>query len=67
MGSTGIITHTGTNPIAHITSPAPTMGRRWMRSATRMRAARAATTMGRTMNRVLARDIVPPLSCVVVM
>jgi len=28
-----------------------------------MRAARAAATMGRTMNRVLAKDIVPPLSC----
>ena len=63
LGSKGIITHTGTKPMAPITRQAPTMGRRWMRSATKMRTARAAATMGRTMNRVLAKDIIPPLSC----
>jgi len=31
-----------------------------MRSATKTTTARAATTMGRTMNTVLAMDIVPP-------
>lgn len=60
LGSKGIITHTGTNPMAHMTSPAPMMGRRWMRSATKTRTARAAAAMGRMMNRVLAKDIVPP-------
>ena len=63
LGSKGIITHTGTKPMAPMTSAAPAMGRRWMRSATKMRTARATPTIGRTMNRVLAKDIVPPLFC----